>query len=204
VLAAYASLSPLWRVLVITALALALVAVPVPAAIVISRAVRRRSAGGPGTPAAAGRRGGRGLGCLALFIFPVLALITVFYVPNEVNAIAYLAGAGAADTFIPVTHSTTCSRGSCTTVTLGYLASNGASTAWPGDVPLSKPVPVRAPVWVAGDASIVKSRGNAVVRILGGLFFDIVLLIACALLSGDLPRRRPAATARPGTAGRLP
>jgi hypothetical protein len=59
---------------------------------------------------------------------------------------------------------------------------------------------VRSPVWVAGNASIVKSRGNAVGRILGGLFFDLVLLIACALLSGDLPRRRRAAP--PGTRDR--
>jgi hypothetical protein len=63
---------------------------------------------------------------------------------------------------------------------------------------------VRAPVWGAGDASIVKSPGNAVVLILGGLFLDIGLLIACALLSGALPRRRAAAPARPRAAGRLP
>jgi hypothetical protein len=143
---------------------------------------------------------------MALLIIPLFALITVFYIPNEVNAIAYLAGAGAADTFIPQAHSTTCSRGSCTTVTLGYLGSNGASATWPGDVPLSKPIPVRAPVWSAADASLVKSPGNAAVRILTGLFFGIVQLIACALLSADLPRRRRAAPARPGTgsAGRLP
>src|SRR5262245_48428126 len=72
--------------------------------------------------------------------------IFVLVLPLLVNSVAFLAGAEGSDTFNPVSHGQQCHKGSCHTVTRGYL-SGGGQVTWPRDVPLGVPFTVRVPVW---------------------------------------------------------
>src|SRR5215472_2247030 len=76
----------------------------------------------------------------AMFMLLAMTTITVYIVPQEVNAWAYVVGAAKQDTFNPVSYSTSCSiigrRGvSCQTVTQGYLSHSGTNAIWGSQVP---------------------------------------------------------------------
>jgi hypothetical protein len=108
-------------------------------------------------------------------------VLTISFLPNQVNAVAFLAGAGSNTTFFPSSYAQQCGRGGCTTVTDGTIAS-GARTVdatFPYQIPLDQPVTVRAPVWPGwGSVTLVGDTGNAVVSIVVGLFFDFIAVIA--------------------------
>jgi hypothetical protein len=108
-------------------------------------------------------------------------VLTISFLPNQVNAVAFLAGAGSNTTFFPSSYSQDCGRSGCTTVTDGTIAS-GARTVdatFPYQIPLDQPVTVRAPVWPGwGTVTLVGDTGNAVISIIVGLFFDIIAVVA--------------------------
>jgi hypothetical protein len=107
------------------------------------------------------------------FIFGIV--IVVLVLPLLVNAIAYLAGAEGSDTFNPASYSQQCHKGSCHTVTQGYLSGSGEQVTWPHDVPLGVPFSVRVPVWGWGlGHDPIPGTGTAV----GFLFMG---LIGCGL-----------------------
>src|ERR1700677_1995276 len=58
----------------------------------------------------------------ALFMLLTMTAIMVIILPEEVNSVAYVAGAESHDTFNPLNYAQDCGRGGCTTVTQGYLS----------------------------------------------------------------------------------
>lgn len=139
-----------------------------------------------------------------LFSWVVLAVWLVLMVtllPNQVNAVAYLAGAGHEVTFFPTSYGQNCGRGGCSTVTNGLLATGGSGirATWPGQAPLGSPFTVREPVWTGwgSPAQLVDGTTGAVVSVIVGLIFDLVtVLIIFALVKlvrQLLQRRRQAA-----------
>jgi hypothetical protein len=147
------------------------------------------------------------LGCLVL---------AIGYLPNQVNGVAYLAGAAPTATFFPTSYGQDCGRGGCSTITDGTLVQGGRGipASWPGTVSLGLPMTVRAPVWDGwGTAvSLTGDTANAIVAIIVGLFLDAVgVLAGLALIKMTqhwLKRRRqpawPAATGLPPTPGVRP
>lgn len=143
------------------------------------------------------------LGCLVL---------AIGYLPDQVNGVAYLAGAGPAVTFFPASHGQNCGRGGCSTITEGILIQDGRAipASWPGTAPLGLPMTVRAPVWDGWGrtVSLTGDTGNAIVAIIVGLFMDAVGVFGgLALIKMTqhwLRRRREAAVPDRGwlTAGR--
>jgi hypothetical protein len=108
-------------------------------------------------------------------------ILTVAFLPDQVNAVAYLAGAGPTATFFPSSYGQDCGRSGCSTVTNGILVIGGSGirATWPGRAPLGLPFTVRAPVWDGwGSAQIVGDTPNAIAAIVVGAIFDSVAAIA--------------------------
>jgi hypothetical protein len=83
-----------------------------------------------------------------LVALATVPLLTVVILPDQVNAVAYLAGAGKTVTFVPQSRALVCSRFGCDTWTDGVLQTNPPVTAtWPNQVPLGQPFSVRQPWW---------------------------------------------------------
>lgn len=135
----------------------------------------------------------------ATFMLLAMTSITVYIVPQEVNAWAYVVGAAKQDTFNPVSYSTSCSimgrHGlSCQTVTEGYLSRSGANVIWGSQVPLDRPFRVRDPLWTWDTGRILTNgNGSAISTIVAGLFFDgialLLLYILVVLMRDTSPRR---------------
>jgi hypothetical protein len=107
--------------------------------------------------------------------------LTVASLPDQVNAVAYLAGAGSAATFLPSSYGQECGRSGCSTVTNGTLVTGGSGirVTWPGRAPLGLPFTVRAPMWDGwGSAHLVADTGDAVATIIAGAIFDFIAVIA--------------------------
>jgi hypothetical protein len=121
-----------------------------------------------------------------VFVICVLVAITginVALLPAQVNAWAYVVGAGNQDTFNPVSYKQACGFHGCSPVTVGYLSKTGAQVTWTGQVPLGQPFPVRDPVWVWGTGrSLVGGEGSAIPTIIASLFFDGVALLLLYVL----------------------
>jgi hypothetical protein len=135
----------------------------------------------------------------AVFMLLAMTTITVYIVPQEVNAWAYVAGAARQNTFNPVSYSTSCSiigrHGvSCQTMTQGYLSRSGTKVIWGSQVPLDRPFSVRDPVWAWDTGRIlINGEGSAITTIIAGLFFDgiaILLLYVLVVLTRDTSPRR--------------
>jgi hypothetical protein len=143
------------------------------------------------------------LGCLVL---------AIGYLPSQVNAVAYLAGAAPTATFLPTSYGQDCGRSGCTTITDGTLiqGDRGIRASWPGTVPLDLPMTVRAPVWDGWGATVPLTGGtaNAIIAIVVGLFLDALGVLAgralVELTRHWLKRRHqpawPAATGLPRSA----
>jgi hypothetical protein len=135
----------------------------------------------------------------AIFMLLAMTAITVYIVPQEVNAWAYVVGAARQDTFNPVSYSTSCSimgrHGvSCQTVTQGYLSRSGTNVIWGSQVTLDRPFSVRDPVWAWDTGRIlINGDGSAIPTIIAGLFFDgiaLLLLYVLVVLTRDTSPRR--------------
>jgi hypothetical protein len=123
-------------------------------------------------------RTSRGVAAVVLLI---LLAPAVFLLPRQVNAAAWLAGDGRADTFTGYSYARSCSSTGCTTATEGVLASTGQEITWTGRVPLGKPVAVRDPVWDLLRPRFDETAPDAVIGLLLGLSFDAIALAALAV-----------------------
>jgi hypothetical protein len=85
-----------------------------------------------------------------IVMLAAMTTIAVAILPEQVNSVAYLAGAESQDTFNPLPYGQACSKGGCHTVTEGYLSKSGADVTWDSQVPLGQPFTVRVPVWASG------------------------------------------------------
>jgi hypothetical protein len=111
------------------------------------------------------------VGWLALATFP---LLTVVILPDQVNAVAYLAGAGNTVTFLPQSHELVCGRLGCDTWTDGVLQTNPPVRAtWPNQVPLGQPFSVRHPWWNGWGHPDLMNGGAAGAAIAGVLFLEL-------------------------------
>jgi len=111
--------------------------------------------------------------------------LTVAFLPNQVNAVGYLVGAGSSATFFPSSYGQECGRYGCSTITNGTLVRGGHTVpaTWPGQAPLDVPFTVRAPVWDAwGSVQMVGSTGDAVGTVVVSLLFDAVAVVAVIAL----------------------
>ena len=120
-------------------------------------------------------------GRLVLAFWLILAFA---FLPDQVNAVAYVVGAGPAATFFPSSYGQQCGRYGCSTVTKGTLLVDGSaqqiSATWPGQAPLYVPFTVHAPVWDgwgSGSVQIVGGTGDAAGTIVVGVIFDIVAAV---------------------------
>ncbi len=112
----------------------------------------------------------RVLGWVALAICP---LLTVVILPDQVNAVAYLAGAGSTVTFLPQSYELVCGRFGCSTWTDGVLRTNPpVSTTWPDQVPLGQPFSVRQPWWNGWGHPVLMNGGATGGAIAGVLFLE--------------------------------
>jgi len=135
-------------------------------------------------------------------------VLSLAFLPNQVNAVAYLTHLGPAATFFPASYGQDCGRYGCSTITNGTLLATGSSTkvpaTWSGQVPLYVPFTVRAPVWNWGKAQIVSGGGDAAGTIAVGLLFDfgavIALIALVTMVRHWLRRRREAAPFTTATA----
>jgi hypothetical protein len=102
------------------------------------------------------RGAGSALGILGLLILAAIPVgiggaFLAAAAPVQVNSVAYLAGWGRTDIFVPVSHAEACDdSGGCKGRTSGYLASSHESVSWDSQVPVDMPFPVHAPVIVWG------------------------------------------------------
>jgi hypothetical protein len=116
-----------------------------------------------------------------IFVWVFLALwigLSVAFLPDQVNAIAYVAGAGSSVTFQPQSYQQVCGRGGCHDETNGALETNPPVNAtWPDQVPLDLPFRVRQPVWDGWGSPDLMNGTAAGGDIFGALFFDIPALI---------------------------
>jgi hypothetical protein len=131
-------------------------------------------------------------------------VLTISFLPNQVNAVAFLAGAGSSTIFFPLSSAQECGRGGCTTVTNGTIMSGGRiiDATWPHQVPIDQPFSVREPVWVGwGSVQLVGDDGNAVASIIVGLLFDAIAVVAVVsfveMVRHRLQRRRGTAVSVP-------
>lgn len=128
----------------------------------------------------------RGSWVFVIVMLVAMTGLTVFLLPAEVNAWAYVVGAENQDTFYPVSYGPACltvSRRGCHTVTEGYLSRSGADVTWGSQVPLGQPFSVRDPLWAWGSGrTITSGDGSAIPTIVTGLFFDGVTLLLLYIL----------------------
>ncbi len=113
------------------------------------------------------------------FILSIVLILTALSLPNQVNAYAYVAGAGKSVMFVPQSYSVSCHSGrgggGCLTATNGVLETDPpVSVAWNGQVPLGQPFQVRRPVWVISWTTPTLMNGNTAATGIGaGLIFDL-------------------------------
>jgi hypothetical protein len=113
------------------------------------------------------------------FILSIVLIMTALSLPDQVNAYAYVAGAGRSVTFMPQSYSLSCHTGrsggrGCSTATNGVLETNPpVKVAWNGQVPLGQPFDVRQPVWVAWTTPTLMNGDMAADGIGGGLLLDL-------------------------------
>jgi hypothetical protein len=134
-----------------------------------------------------------------VFMLIAMTCITVYILPQEVNAWAYAVGAENQDTFNPVSYSY-CSiayhRG-CHVLTEGYLSRTGAEVTWGSQVPLGHPFSVRDPLWAWGSGQkLIDGDGSAIPDIVAGLFFDAVALLLLYVIVMIMRETSPGRTQR--------
>ena len=126
-------------------------------------------------------------GTLILLFLTAPALFTV---PRQVNAVAWLAGAGRPDTFTGYRYGGQCPGSSCQAVTYGIMASTNQVITWPSRVPLNRPVPFRDPLWSLMSPRIDETVPDALVGVALGLVFDTIALVALARFATRTRRHR--------------
>jgi hypothetical protein len=143
------------------------------------------------------------------FILSIVLIVTALSLPDQVNAYAYVIGAGKSVTFMPQSYSLSCHTGrggggGCSTATNGVLETNPpVRVAWNGQVPLGQPFGVRQPVWVAWSTPTLMNGDMAADGIGAGLIFDLATagVIAGFVHMMRRARRRRQGPVSPVTAG---
>ena len=79
-----------------------------------------------------------------------MTTIAVAILPEQVNSVAYLAGAESQDTLQPAALRPGLQQGRLSYGDRSYLSKSGADVTWDSQVPLGQPFTVRAPVWAWG------------------------------------------------------
>lgn len=127
-------------------------------------------------------------------VLVMLILPAVGSLPYQVNGFSYAFGVGPTVTFLPQSHEQWCGRTGCSTVTDGILLTHPAVRAvWQYNVPVGQSFAVRQPVW-DGLGSVDLMNGNqAAEAIVLGLFFDVMALLAIALIIIGVRHRRRSA-----------
>lgn len=113
----------------------------------------------------------------ACALLALWALIMTGFLPQQVNAIAYLASSGPTTMFTGRDHRQDCSsRGGCVTVTDGTMMANPPVAAvWPARAALGRPFPVRRPAWAGWGSPLQLMNGLTAGLMLGfGVFLDII------------------------------
>jgi len=140
------------------------------------------------------------------FILSIVLIVTALSLPDQVNAYAYVAGAGRSVTFMPQSYSLSCHTGrsggrGCSTATNGVLETNPpVRAAWNGQVPLGQPFNVRQPLWVAWSTPTLMNGDMAADGIGAGLIFDLATVCVIAGFV-HMARRRRQGPVSPATAG---
>ena len=127
------------------------------------------------------------------FVWVLITLwigLAVLLLPDQVNAVAYAAGAGKTVDFDPQSYYQSCSRGGCSDYTEGILLTHPpVSATWQHYAALGHPFPVRQPVW-DGWGSPDLMDGTSVGRsILASLIFDVPTLLILFVLARKVWRR---------------
>jgi hypothetical protein len=142
------------------------------------------------------------------FILGIVVIVTALSLPDQVNAYAYVAGAGKSVAFLPQSYSVSCHAGrgggGCSMMTDGVLQTDPpVSVAWNGQVPLGQSFQVRQPVWVAWTTPTLMNGDTVADGIGGGLIFDLATagVIAGFVHMVRRARRRRLGTASPVTTG---
>jgi hypothetical protein len=116
----------------------------------------------------------------------LILVVAVVSVPAVADGVAYLAGAGHAVTFDPVSYQTNCDQYSCQTSTSGILQAGGTGVdaTWPDVVPLGRPFQIREPVWRWGlGLALIDSDRTAVIAVLFSLLIEgFAVLVAIRLV----------------------
>jgi len=111
------------------------------------------------------------------FTWVFLALwiaLAVGFLPDQVNGIGYLAGAGKTVTFLPQSYTQECGRSSCHNVTNGVLETDPpVSATWQYQVPLGQSFGVRQPVWDGWGSPDLMDGVSAGGAMFGALIFDL-------------------------------
>jgi hypothetical protein len=128
-----------------------------------------------------------------VFTWVLLALwlgLAVGFLPDQVNGIAYVAGAGKTVTFLPQSYTRECGRSSCHNVTNGVLETTPPiSATWQYQVPLGQPFSVRQPVWDGWGSPDLMDGVSAGGAMFGALIFDIPAILIIAELVRMVRRR---------------
>ena len=138
------------------------------------------------------------------WVFLVLWIgLAVGFLPDQVNGIGYIAGAGKTVTFLPQSYTQECGRSSCHNVTNGVLETNPLiSATWQYQVPLGQPFPVRQPVWDGWGSPDLMDGTSAGGAMFGALIFDLpAVFIIIALVHMVRRRLRRSRDAVPLAAG---
>jgi hypothetical protein len=135
-----------------------------------------------------------------LGLFVCLAVATL---PDQVNAISYLAGGGKSVIFTAQSYTQQCSRGGCHNVTNGTLRTNPpVSATWPDQVPLGTSFSVRQPVWNGWGSPDLMNGSSSVGMIFLALIFDVpavLIIIGLVRLGWRKLRNRQSAPVVPLT-----
>jgi hypothetical protein len=118
-------------------------------------------------------------------LLALLLLVMVDFLPEQVNAVAYLAGPGPTASFVGHSYHQECGRGGCYNVTEGTLLTHPAvSATWPDQAALGRPFTVRRPAWSGWGSPVQLMDGTWAGLLLGfGAFLDLIsagVLIALA------------------------
>ena len=107
----------------------------------------------------------------------------LFTVPRQVNAVAWLAGAGRPDTFTGDSYGGQCAGRDCAAVTYGTMASTNQVITWSARVPLNRPVAFRDPVWSLMSPRLGETVPDALVGVALGTVFDGIACIALTVFA---------------------
>jgi uncharacterized membrane protein len=120
----------------------------------------------------------RGSHVAVWFVLVLFTGLAIGFLPDQVNGIAYLAGAGKSVIFMPESYQQICGRSGCYNETNGTLLTfPPVSATWPDQVPLGQSFSVRQPFWNGWGSPDLMNGGEA-----GGVIFGIIIFDVPAIL----------------------